>query len=238
MQTLDTLQNALSNRIRTFFSELKISCDTGILEGTDKRFNGYPYIGANYCSAKKRILFVALDVGVDECFKDNTYHSFKSRESIFSDGSLSFNPHIAGLYCSSLYLLKDDMGYEESWNKLWSNNQYKMVRAIHEAEAYLPRNLMSYVAYLNRYSFVTVGRTTRGNGNDRFWINKVSESKFVTDMIRIFDPTVVIFQGKQGINNFNIKELKTKSDVYVLSHPSCWQHGADKLQYIASQLNK
>jgi hypothetical protein len=31
------------------------------------RFSGYPYIGSKYSDAKKKILFLGLDIGIDEC---------------------------------------------------------------------------------------------------------------------------------------------------------------------------
>ncbi len=234
------LKENISKLYHDFFIDMKIDPKTGIIEGTNRRFTGFPYIGANYVNAPVKILFISLDTGKDECFKDNTFHSFENRESIFPSGMLSFNAHIAGLYATALFILKDKMGYQSAWAKLWEKRDFKSAKAIRESYDSLPKDLMSYVAYENRYRFVTIGRGAekeeRGGGKDRIWINAERESKFLIDEIDIFAPDVIVFQGKDGLWNCRIDELKKQYKVVIAQHPSWWQGGADKLQYIVEHI--
>ena len=236
---LNELRAMIKGRYDTFFTDLSIDPTTGIIEGSNKRFNGYPYIGANYCNAPVKVLFIALDCGEDELAKQNTFRSFESRESIFGGEKLSVNnPHIAGLYSTALYLLKDSMGWEPAWEKLWSKNRFTMLRAIKKVQNDLPKNLMSYVAYFNRYSFVTVGRKKRVGGEDRCWIQPEKEKELIFDIACLFEPDIIVFQGTQGIDNCSVRRLKDKFKVYKMYHPSCWQRRANKLQYVVTTINK
>ena len=81
--TFTELKNNLSLLYRDFFEDMKIDSKTGIVMGTNLRFTGFPYIGSNYVTAPIKILFVPLDTGKDECFKENTYHSFKDRLELY-----------------------------------------------------------------------------------------------------------------------------------------------------------
>lgn len=229
-----------------FFKDMKIDSHTGIVEGTNLRFTGFPYIGFNYVNAPVRILFIPLDTGKDECYKENTFHSLEDRENIFIDGKLDFNAHIAGLYATALYILKNELNMQSAWDNLWNyRNTYKTAKAIRVAADSLPSNLMSFVAYENRFRFVTIGRGWDANGNekmerfgrkDRIWLNAKRESKLLIDEIKVLSPDIIVFQGKDGLWNCNIEKLKEKYQVVMAYHPSCWQRGADKLQYIVDYI--
>ena len=232
----EELKIQISNLYEDFFADMKIDKKTGIVAGTNRRFTGFPYIGKNYCDAPIKILFIPLDVGEDECGKDNTYHTFENRESIFPSGMLDFNAHIAGLYATALYILKDKMGLQSAWDALWENREFKSAKAIKMSSKYLPQDMMSYVAYENRYRFVTIGRSERGGGKDRIWINAYREAKLLIDEIGEFKPDVIVFQGTCGIGNCHVSELREKHKVVVAYHPSCWQRRADKLQYIVEHI--
>lgn len=240
------LKKNISLLYQDFFVDMKIDPKTGVVDGTDLRFSGFPYIGANYVNAPIRVLFIALDTGEDECFKKNSYHSFEDRESIFLKAILNFNAHIAGMYATALYFLKEKMGYEIAWDKLWElRNSYKIAKAIRLRKDFLPQDLMSYVAYENRFRFVTIGRgwnengerkKERGGGKNRTWINARRESKLLMAEIEAFAPDIIVFQGTTGLWNCNITELKKHYKVIIAYHPSCWQRGADKLQYIVDKI--
>lgn len=222
-----------------FFKDMGVDPQTGIVKGTSKRFTGYPYIGRNYCNAPIRILFIPYDCGKDECLNGNTFHSFESREGIFPDGMLDFKPHIAGTYASALYILKNVMNLQHSWESLWNmREKFKTAKAIKECYSDLPKDLMSYIAYENRYRFVTIGRCGRSGGEDRVWINAARESQMLVDEISALYPDVIVFQGKRGIDNCCILELKKKYKVIVMDHPSSWRNGGDKLQYIVNEMQK
>ena len=216
----EELKRKIEKLYMSFFKDMNIDFQTGIVKGTNKRFSGYPYIGKNYVSAPVRILFISLDCGKDECINENTYHSFVSREDIFKGGKLDdFNDHIAGVYATALRLLK------------------KAIR-LADAHSLLPRDLMTYVAYENRFRFVTVNRKERTGDSDREWINAEKESKLLLlmDEIAVLNPDVIVFQGIKGIDNCGINELKKQYKVVVAYHPSCWQRGANKLHYIEEKI--
>ena len=219
-----------------FFVDMNINPQTGIVGGREyMRFNGFPYIGKKYLDAPVRVLFIPLDTGKDECFEKNTYHSFDSRVGnvdVFPD----YNPHIAGVYATALYILKERMGWEEAWRHLCLYNQCKTMTAVKLASEGLPDDVMSYVAYENRFRFVHVGRGSekdeRKGDKDRFWIDAQCESQMLWDEIEVFAPDIIIFQGKTGLWNCRVGDLKKRYRVATALHPSCWQRGGDRLQYI------
>ena len=258
------LKENISNLYRDFFIDMKINPQTGIVEGTNRRFSGYPYIGANYVNAPIKILFIPLDTGKDECFEENTFHSFENRESIFPTGMLNFNAHIAGVYATALYVLKEKMGYQGAWDSLWNNRVFKSAKAIRKSYDSLPKDLMSYIAYENRFRFVTIGRgwkldnyiiaedgtvtkkkqektekdsiKERGGSKDRVWINPQREAQLLMDEIDVFAPDIIVFQGTTDLWNCHINELEKKYKVVIAYHPSYYKGGADKLQYIVEKI--
>ena len=234
--TTKELQEQIKSLYDDFFNDLKIDKQTGIVIGTDKRFSGFPYIGTNYINAPIKILFIALDTGADEC--DNNYHDFDSRRGRIPQID-KFRSHLAGLYATALYILKNDLGYQEAWDTLWSyRDKYKIAKAIRSVSDSLPKDLLDYVSYVNRYRFVTINRPDdkRRGGKDRKWIDAKRESELLLAEIDVFSPDIIFFQGKHGLWNCKVEELKKKYKVVVLNHPSCWQRGADKLQYIVDEI--
>ncbi|MBQ4484220.1 MAG: hypothetical protein II934_04385 [Prevotella sp.] len=239
--TFSELKNNISDLYRDFFLDMKIDSKTGIVDEKNLRFTRYPFIGAKYVEAPIKVLFIPLDTGKDECLETNSYHSFEDREEIFPTGMLDFNAHIAGMYATALYILKEKMGYESAWDTLWGyRDSYKIAKAIRMCKSCLPQDLMSYIAYENRFRFVTIGRGSnkkeRTGGKDRIWINAEREAQLLEDEINIFAPDIIVFQGKDGLWNCNINELKKKYKVVIAYHPSCWQRKADKLQYIEEHI--
>jgi len=245
--TTKELEEQIKGLYEDFFNDMKIDRQTGIVEGTDKRFSGYPFVGTNYVNAHIKILFIALDTGADECNNenhDNTYHDFHSRrERVLKRDERNrrreYRSHLAGLYATALYILKSDLGFQDAWEILWrASEKYKVAKAINSVLDSLPEDLLNYVSYCNRYRFVTVNRAEneRQGDKDRKWINAKRESKILMEEIDVFSPDVIVFQGKTGLWNCKINELKKKYKVVVLNHPSCWQRGADKLQYIVNEI--
>ena len=104
---------------------------------------------------------------------------------------------------------------------------------------------MSYIAYENRFRFVSIGRgfdkegnetRERGGNKDRRWINPQRESEMLLSEIDAFSPDIIVFQGKDGLWNCNKNELKNKYKVVVAYHPSYWKRKADRLQYIVEYI--
>ena len=91
--TLDISNQGLKKRLNAlyeqFMEELQIDHQTGVLGRISNpnyknqvgliRFSGYPFIGSQYDSSSPKVLVVGLDIGIDECRENNTYHSFDSR---------------------------------------------------------------------------------------------------------------------------------------------------------------
>ncbi len=241
-KTFETLKQELDNLFHKFFEDMKIDEKTGIVKDTNKRFSGYPYIGEKYVEAPVKILFIPLDTGSDELKEKNTYHKFDSRAEKVTpkkDAKHVFNSHLAGLYATTVCLLKEELesakdcweylskGREEDLTSTKINNSWKN---LNEEQ----KNILSYIAYDNRYKFVTIERpeNKRSGGKDRTWLDKDKERELLISEIEIFNPDIIVFQGKAGIDNCNTKELKEKYTVFEAYHPSCWQKGANKLEYI------
>ena len=253
-KTLETLKLELDNLFHKFFEDMKIDEKTGIVKDTNKRFSGYPYIGEKYVEAPVKILFIPLDTGSDELKEKNTYHKFDSRAEKVTpkkDAKHVFNPHIAGLYATTVCLLKEELELaKDCWvrlldtdtkgettltkiNNLWKN--------LNEEQ----KNLLSYVAYTNRYKFVTINRKNKSGGKDRTWLDKDKERELLLSEIDIFNPDIIVFQGKAGINNCNTEKLKEKygeNNVFEAYHPSYWPRGTKKLgrnelEYIKKTFN-
>lgn len=249
-KTFETLKQELDNLFHKFFEDMKINEETGIVKDTNKRFSGYPYIGEKYVEAPVKILFIPLDTGVDELKKENTYHKFESRAKKVTpkkDAKHVFNPHIAGLYATTVCLLKEKLNSaQECWEYLDKAKEKTTSTRINNSWKNLneeQKNLLSYVAYTNRYKFVTKERPEdkRSGGKDRTWLNKDKERELLLSEIEIFKPDIIVFQGKAGLNNCNTKELKEKygeNNVFETYHPSCWQKGANKLEYIKETFDK
>lgn len=239
--TLLELEAKIKGLYNVFFEDMKIDKLTGKVNGTNLRFSGLPYIGASYVDAPKRILFIPLDTGVDELFNENKYRDFDSRRDIIEKAGLNLNPHMAGVYAMTLFILKNQLGENSAWDALWEyKDKYKTAKAIRSASDFLPDGLLKMVAFENRYRFVTIGRGSdkkeRGGSKDRKWIDAKRESELLMAEFDVFRPDIIVFQGKHGLWNFKIDELKKKYQVVIINHPSCWQRGADRLQYIVSEI--
>ena len=231
------IENELKELYDCFFLNMRIEPTSGKVADSNMRFTGYPYVGQNYSKAPIKLLFVSLDVGADECGDSDTFHSFKDRQDIFPEGQLDFNPHIAGIYATTLFIMKNEMGWTRAWDALWSQRDtHKNAKAIRMSYDFLPKDLMSYIAYDNRFHFVTINRGRRTGGKDRHYLNATIEGQLLLDEIEILSPDVIVFQGKDGLWNCHIEELRKTHRVVVAYHPSCYQYHADKLQYIVESI--
>lgn len=246
-KTFEILKQELDNLFQKFFEDMEINKETGIVKDSNKRFSGYPYIGEKYVEAPVKILFIPLDTGSDELKEKNTYHKFDGRVKQITpkkDAKHVFNPHLAGLYATTVCLLKEELeSTKDCWIRLLDTKGETTSTKINNIWKNLKeeqKNLLSHVAYTNRYKFVTIERPEdkRSGGKDRTWLNKDKERELLLSEIEIFNPDIIVFQGKTGLDNCNIKELKEKYTVFVANHPSCWQKGANKLKYIKETFDK
>lgn len=221
------LEEQLDRIYDRFFEDLNIDKTTGRFHDSkiNKRFATKIAIGSHYPNSKKKILFVSFDMGKDEllveCQEDRFQNFDERREAVCSD-NMNKNPHMAGVYGTALYFLKDTNGWEEKWNLLVAEDSHfktAMLSLQHE----LPNDVLDYIALVNFYSFVTVGREGRSGDNDRCFIDEQKEIQLLIDTIKTISPDVIIVQSRslQGYFTNLIKPMINPStEIYVGVHPS------------------
>jgi hypothetical protein len=247
---------------------LDINKKTGILGqisnnryiGQKLRFSGYPYVGCKYSEAKKKILFVGLDIGIDECRDENTYHTFDSRREVVAGStegctSLGYNNHISGTYGMALYILKDLYDWNKQWDSLYKIKDTIFISAINQFKLDLPVDVLDYVALTNIHKFVTVCRgcnfskqkptcwsencitneLNRSGSSNRKWYNYNEEIKMIMDEIEIFNPDVIYFQGSVSPIYNKLKQLNSNCEIWIANHPSAWNVGANKPSYVENE---
>ena len=204
---------------RGFFKNMGIDPKTGLSERClDMKFVTYPYIGSRY-GASAKVLFVGLDVGQDT--KPGRVQGFEERrESIESKVLSEHNQHISGTYIAALYFLKDAMGWVHYWNEIKHLRVYKGV--LLNIDKLPLDNPLSYVSLTNCHKFNTVGRKTRRGGEDRKYLDESEEWHLFREEIELFDPAVIIFQGKDYRIRKKAKLLKelTGKDIRICPHSS------------------
>ena len=214
-----------------FFDLFDIDKKTGKLENNPNiKFVTMPYIGSKYQSSKEKILFVGMDVGKDET--PGRYQDFTER-NINIEVDKGFNPHIAGTYSASLYLLQEVNKWQTVWNNFSKFETYsKATKLVHHKN---DENPLSYVALTNLHKFVTIDRKNRAGDLDRKFINKEIEENFLIEEIKLFKPDVIFFQGKlPSIMTLNrIKDMNIR--IIKALHPSNRKKGGrNPLNYAAT----
>jgi len=266
-----TINKKINDRYAYFMSNLLINTNDGKLgkisnpryKDSKLRFSGFPYIGSKFSEAKKKILFVGLDIGIDELREKNTFHSLDSRKlciagSLSGCTSLGYNDHFSGTYAMALYILQNEYSWTKNWEifKTMKNNTFKKVIDEHKSD--LPFDVLDYVAFTNIHKFVTVCRgcdlsdskikpkcwneycdnkeVNRSGGSNRKWYNKNEEIQLLLDEIEILIPDIIYFQGKESASKINdkLEYINSKSEIWIADHPSSWTVGANKSDYINS----
>ena len=212
----------------SFFVVFNIDLKTGIVANTNKRFATKVAIGDKYFAAKKKVLFVSLDIGKDEYYHENRFQSYKERrENALYYSVDGRNPHMAGVYGVALYFLKDIFGWVEAWSKIENSNQF-FRESLLSNKSIVPTDVLSNVAMINFYNYVTIGRTERTGGNDRFLLNEASELQLLVDIINEINPDTIIVQSKT-LNGYFRNKIKPfiegNTDIYVSYHPSVFGRG-------------
>lgn len=211
-----------------FFKELNIDNISGIVNGTNKRFATKVGIGENYFSAKKKILFISLDIGKDEYFSENRYQNYQERrENALYYSVEGRNPHMAGVYGVAIYFLKDYFGWEDCWKTIESSKLYFRETLLQNKDT-IPNNVLSNIALINFYNFVTIGRSERTGSDDRVFIDKIKELALLSEIINELKPDVIVVQSKSLKTYFknNIKQkLNYNPDIFISFHPSVFGRG-------------
>lgn len=202
---------------QNFFKDFDIDSSSGVLgKYPNYKFATMPHIGSNYFSAKKKILFVGLDIGKDETH--GKYQDLTERNSEVESDIIFKSPHIAGTYCASLYCLKDVYDWENIWSTFSSYPSYSQATKIQHHKK--GENPLSFVSLTNLHKFVEKGRENRSGDSDRKFKDKRIEELFLFKEIEILKPEIVFFQGKLPSSYIiqKIKEIKIK--MIAAPHPS------------------
>lgn len=219
-EKLDLLYN-------NFFEENLIHPISGVVANLNKRFATKIAIGDNYLKSDRKLLFISLDIGIDEFQNENKFQSYQERKVRALNEDLSNkNPHMAGVYGTALYFLKDQNNWNNEWKIFADTNKFFRESINHNANS-LPKNVLSYISLINFYSFVTIGRQERTGNNDRFFMNEKSEIKLLINIINTISPDVIIVQSKSLKYHFNyiINEIDNKIEIYIGYHPSVFGRG-------------
>jgi hypothetical protein len=235
------MTDKLDKLYEEFFRENSIDNKSGIVQGTNRRFATKIAIGDNYKSSQTKLLFVSLDMGKDECFKENRFQNYEERKNNALNEDLNKNPHMAGVYGTALFFLKNQNKWEDEWQKYSQSNKF-FKEAIKDNIDILPKNVLSYISLINFYSFVTVGRgcemdergqkigkkEERTGGSDRIFINRQSEINLLVEIINTVKPNVIVVQS-QTLRKCFRDEIKPKInydlDIYIGYHPSVFGRG-------------
>ena len=220
------LEKNLEKAYAWFFREMEIDPDSGRLDRFCKKFATYPYVGSKYGNAKK-ILFIGLDIGKDP--QPGRIQSFSERRISIEDKPVSrHNPHIAGTYMTTLYFLKDELGWHSHWEKIINTNA--TCRDVLKNWSYLlpSENPLSYCALTNYHKFVKECRKRRTGRADRAYLNRKVEREMFDVELEAFDPDIVFFQGVDFEREM-ASPKKAGTRFYVAPHPSAnWQTGGYK----------
>lgn len=241
---MNELEFELNHLYSVFFKKLEINSITGILKNTNKRFATKVAIGKNYPISKKRILFISLDIGADENSENNTFQDFdERRDSVCNSNLTNKNPHMAGVYGTALYFLRNEYNWEKSWELLENQNQF-FREALLSNHKELPGEVLTHISLLNFYNFVTVGRDRRTGGNDRVFLNAKEEIQLLIDTINCLNPNIIIVQSTVLRNYFKTlikNHINQNCEIYVGYHPSIFGRGIKyrrPKEYIKNLLEK
>ena len=227
-----------------FFQKLGINKQTGCLERSpykenhpNKKFPTYPYIGSKYGTSKK-ILFVGIDIGCDP--KSGGILSFHERKWRIENKPVSkHNPHIAGTYCTALFFLRETLNWEGHWEKI--KDTLTCQRALKNHGNSLPQNNpLSYVALTNYFKFTFEEQKKRSTKGNQKYLNEDIEQNLFLEELNIFDPDIIIFQGKNFLKKQTMMDVlkETGRDIYIGPHPSWRGKGKRKPEYFVHQIKR
>ena len=183
------------------------------------------FLGEKYLSSPKKIMFIGLDLGSDECVGNNTYHRFATKWKAIKIDSWNdkvYGHHLAGSYMIALYVLKEwILEYKECWDNTIStvsDRQNKWVTNHLGIDNSLPVDVWDRLAFTNLHKFVTIERKKKGGGQDRKWIDEGLEKSLLKQEIALLNPDVIICQGYEGYSF--IKNCANDRIVIPTAHPS------------------
>ena len=229
MNMQSDLKCQLKKKYRELFRRYGVDEQTGCLKyDPTRKFATYPYIGSRYGEAAK-ILIVGLDIGKDET--PGRFQSFEERrKEIEEKTEWQRFPHIPGTYFTALFFLKEELGWQNYWDK--TKNLSSCQTALKNRENLPTKNPLSYIALTNHYKFVTTGRKKRRDPRDRKYLCVEFDQNFFIEEVKIFSPDIVIFQSKE-FNDPTYKPVlsdlqKNVGAIYVGLHPAFAEPGVKK----------
>lgn len=249
---MEELKYRIQELYNEFFQKNETDPITGIwngdADGRKLRFATMPHIGENYGKAPIKILFVGLDVGRDEHkveSKIDIISSFEYRSDCFANTKINKAPnaHTAGTFIASLHLLQDK--YKEVYSKVEKDFMDMQCRAVVKRlkKAFPRENLdvLSNVALVNYYKYVTVGREKRVGNEDRHtsfnYIPKINIDNLFLSEIEILNPNIIWFQSNDFMGYDIFKKLKAMGKQIIATyHPSYLR--ANSPRYISEQIQK
>lgn len=193
----------------------------GIIEikGINYRFSTMPYIGEEYTQAKVRILFIGLDMGMDETAYTQ---DFECRRNAVSGTCLKdLNLHISGTYIHALYFLQDHYGWTDQYEQIRQSKKECKI-ALRDIPG-LPQDVLQKIALTNTYKFAKEGQENRtGTAGRKPYL--YFEYLLIKE-INALKPDIIIFQGghpKTSLLNALYHEAKK---IFIGRHPSWWVGG-------------
>nr|WP_321374019.1 hypothetical protein [uncultured Bacteroides sp.] len=222
MDALEQIKNEITSLYNDFYEKNAIDPKEGIWhnapEGKELRFATMPHIGNHYAKADMKILFVGLDIGMEE---EKYIIPLKYRRDCFVHEIKNCpNAHVSGMMITTLFLQREK--YTELWNKVLTHRNLQNRAIINKMRDSFP-SILDNVAQTNFYKFVTVGRTSRTGASDRQFFGDEQgkiEDLFLKE-VKILNPDIIWFQGKEFEGYSVYRELKkTSKKVIVSCHPS------------------
>lgn len=236
---LKQYESNLTTLYNNFVEEVGIDLSTGKASNPSMQFSGLPFLGEKYHIAKKRILFVGLDIGSDE----GTHNFTSKREAISPTAKKwkqlpprkAFNPHYYGIYVMTLRILKEYYGWEVLWKKFSEDSTRTACEVVNRYHHELPIELLDYVAQTNVHKFVTSGRINKGGDQDRQWDKAVPREKelhLLENEIKILNPDFIFFQGDDFWKIEKDLNIDDNIATVVMCHPSARYRKYRNIEYI------
>ena len=178
-----------------FFHKLGIDPETGSIS-KDRKFAGYPYVGARYGTDTDtechKLLVVGLDSGKDKNPGGGPFRDRGEFKKAADDPKV--NAHMAGTYFTALrYACPPDWGW-----RLVEAQQETCERLLkRRLGLVLTANPLQYIAFTNYYKWVTKGREDRAGEKDRMHFDRQAEIALFHEEVRVLQPDIVVFQSKR-----------------------------------------
>jgi hypothetical protein len=196
MPDLQQLEDRIKELYNAFFEKHGIDTKNGLIADQKYRFATMPFIGENYPEAKPKILFVGMDMGMDETNKGWTdiregyIQSFDERRKSICTPVRKLNPHMSGTYVTAMYFLKEDYGWCDIYDQIEKSTTHFKSTLIN-LQNNLPEDVLKNVSLTNYGKFVNAGEGSRKS------MMELADVELLKDEIDILQPDIIVLQGKK-----------------------------------------